>query len=288
MQAWVALREAPRSAAELPQIRYAGIACRDDVLDLTAVQVQSQRSDERLGILFLLVDATRNFELQRLKDRFLSGVSHELRTPLTGICAYAELLAGMRPGRDAEWCEFVQVIREEGARLGTLIDGLFDFLQLESGEAGFAHEAVDGAQVVRDVVAADTPALVGDGRRLGQVVRNLLDNAVKFTPAGGRVRVVLAPREEGWQLRVEDSGPGVAPGDRAVVFEKFSQLRDHLTDRVPGAGIGLATSRAIVSRLGGLIWCEDSAFGGAAFVVLLPGVDQPRLATIGAGAGGGF
>jgi signal transduction histidine kinase len=71
------------------------------------------------------------------------------------------------------------------------------------------------------------------------------------------------------------------------VFEKFSQLRDHMTEKLPGTGLGLATSRAIVACLGGLIWCEDSPLGGAGFVVLLPGVGQPRLAAIGAGTGGG-
>jgi signal transduction histidine kinase len=122
------------------------------------------------------------------------------------------------------------------------------------------------------------------------VVTSLLDNAVKFTPEGGSVRLSLCARDEGWELRIEDSGPGVPPDHRSVVFEKFSQLKDHLTEKPAGTGLGLATSRAIVARFGGLIWCEDSPFGGAAFVVLLPGLGQPRLAAIGAGtgAGGGF
>ena len=91
-------------------------------------------------------------------------------------------------------------------------------------------------------------------------------------------------------IRVEDSGPGVPAGDRRAVFEKFHQLHDHLTDKPQGTGLGLATSRAIVARMGGLIWCEDSPLGGAGFVVLLPGLGQPRLAAFGAGtgAGGGF
>jgi signal transduction histidine kinase len=306
-EAWLALADPVRSPSEIPQIRYSGIPCRDAVYDLTAVEAKSARTGQDFGCVFLLVDATRAHELQRLKDSFLSSVSHELRTPLTNICAYAELLAAMTPGA-AEWPEFVRVIHEEGLQLSRLIDAMFDYLQLESGEAVFAAERVDGRDVVRSVLARfvvvaaercqtvavdladDVPALEGDRARLAQVVCHLLDNALKFTPRGGRIRVGLGPRDGRWELRVEDSGPGVPPGDRRAVFEKFVQLCDPLTDKPPGTGLGLATSRAIVARLGGLIWCEDAALGGAAFVVLLPAVDQPRLAAIaaGTGAGGGF
>ncbi len=306
--AWRALREAPRSAAELPQIRYAAIPCRDAVYDLTAVEATSPRTGQDFGIVFLLVDTTRTYELQRLKDRFLSSVSHELRTPLTNICAYAELLHQVQPGAAAEYGEFARVIHGAGQQLAGLVDGMFDYLQLESGEARFASEPVDGEDVVRRlaagfapaadahgltlavVVAPDTPRLLGDRARVEQVVRNLVDNAIKFTPPGGTVRVELGSRDDRWELRVEDSGPGVPPGDREAVFDKFHQLRDHLTDKPAGTGLGLATSRAIVACLGGLIWCEASPLGGAAFVVLLPAFGQARLAAFGAGtgAGGGF
>jgi signal transduction histidine kinase len=307
--AWRAVQDRSQTtAAELPHVRYPGIACRDRVYDLTAVEAISARTGCHHGVMFLLVDSTRNFELQRLKDRFLSSVSHELRTPLTNVCAYAEILRTLLPGESAEWPEFVRVIHEESVHLSRLVDAMFDFLQLESGDAVFRSEAFDGAAVVREVVAAqsptaaarrvelqlvdhgDAPPLVADRTRLRQVVQHLLDNAVKFTPAGGRVRVVLGARDEGWELRLEDSGPGVPPADRCAVFEMFHQLRDHMTEKPSGTGLGLATSRAIVARFGGLIWCEASPLGGAGFVVLLPGAGQPRLASIGAGsgAGGGF
>lgn len=305
-EAWTALqRTEGDTPATLPQIRYSAIPCRDSVYDLTAVEATSSRTGQDFGSVFLLVDSTRSHELQRLKDCFLSSVSHELRTPLTNICAYAEILNTMMPGESVEWPEFVRVIHEEGLQLSRLVDGMFDFLQLESGEAVFRLDDLDGSAIVRSVVrdhepaaarrgidlqfaVGDAPPLVGDRVRLAQVVRNLLDNALKFTPSGGRVRVAIGCRDEGWELRIEDSGPGVPPGDRNAVFEKFHQLRDHLTDKPSGTGLGLATSRAIVARSGGLIWCEDSALGGAAFVVLLPSVGQPRLAAAGAAGGGGY
>ncbi len=307
-EAWQALRDAPQSDTELPQIRYPAIPCRDAVYDLTAVQATSRRTGQDFGSVFLLVDSTRAHELQRLKDRFLSSISHELRTPLTNICAYAEILRHMLPGESTEWPEFVRVIHEEGLQLCRVVDAMFDFLQLESGEAVFASEPLDGgaiaaaiaagfesAALARDIelvtrTVVEPPPLQGDRRRLEQVVRNLVDNAIKFTPDGGQVRVTLGGNQHGFELRIEDSGPGVPPDDRTAVFDKFHQLHDHLTDKPSGPGLGLATSRAIVARFGGLIWCEDSPLGGAAFVVLLPGVGQPRLAAVGAGtgAGGGF
>ncbi|HEB53357.1 MAG TPA: PAS domain-containing protein [bacterium] len=306
-EAFEALRE-DGGEGELPQIRYSGIPCHDRVFDLTAVRVTSRRTGQDFGTVFLFVDATRTHELQRIKDRFLSNVSHELRTPLTNICAYSELLQHMLPGESAEWPEFVRVIHDEGVALSELVDAMFDFLQLESGEAEFASEVVDGGEVVRRVVAErgeragargveieveiddGAPSVQGDARRIEQVVGHLLDNAVKFSPQNGRIRCSVAGREEGWELRIEDQGPGVPVPERQAVFEKFNQLRDQLTDKPSGTGLGLATSRAIVARLGGLIWCEDSPSGGARFVVLLPAVGQPKLAGFGAGtgAGGGF
>ena len=307
-EAFDALHERPRHENELPQIRYSGIPCYDSVYDLTAVQAKSLRTGQDFGIVFLLVDTTRTHELQRIKDRFLSNVSHELRTPLTNICAYSEILCNMMPGESVEWPEFVRVIHEQGIELSELVDAMFDFLQLESGEAEFVNEPVDGVGSVRKVVrkrqgradargitlelACDdaAPTLHADRRRFEQVVRHLLDNAIKFSPENGHVKVSVGVRDEGFELRIEDNGPGVAPADRDAVFEKFNQLPDQLTDKPSGTGIGLATSRAIVARFGGLIWCEGSACGGACFVVLLPGKDQPRLAGFGAGtgAGGGF
>jgi signal transduction histidine kinase len=300
--AWRGLcdREAGGSAkdAGLP-IRCSGVACSEGIFDLTAVRARSPRTGQDFGSVFLFVDATRSHELQQLKDRFLSSVSHELRTPLTNICAYAEILASLVPGETAEWPEFVRVIHSEGVALSTLVDRMFDYLQLESGEAAFRFEDADAAPIVRDAVERIRERAVGvrfdlqldpappvrvDRERLGQVVTNLLENAVKFTPAGGAVRVHVGARDGACRLVVEDSGCGVPPGARNAVFEKFHQLQNHLTEKPQGTGLGLASSRAIVARFRGMIWCEDSMLGGAAFVVALPAVRAEAAAEVGVSA----
>ncbi|MBL8724847.1 MAG: PAS domain-containing sensor histidine kinase [Planctomycetes bacterium] len=307
--AWQALRRGggERPAADPaapPLVRCAAIPGRGTVYDLAAVEATSAHTGQDFGTVFLLVDSTRNHELQQLKDRFLSSISHELRTPLTNICAYAEILRTMLPGESVEWPEFVRVIHEQGLHLSRLVDGMFDYLQLESGEAPFRDDVFDAAAIVRTVAvelgevarssaielvcaAADNtapaPDVRGDAKRFAQVVRKLIDNAIKFTPRGGRILVTTARRADGFELRVDDTGCGVPPAARQSVFETFHQLADPLTDKPAGTGLGLATSRAIVTRLGGLLWCEGSPLGGAAFVLLLPGVGQPRLAVAASG-----
>ena len=239
-EAWRALRERPAGpsapdATGPRHSRVSGIACGERRYDLTAVPVASARTGEDFGTALLIVDCTRTYELQRVKDRFLSSVSHELRTPLTNICAYSEILSLMMPGESIEWPEFVRVIHEEGVQLSGLVDAMFDYLQLESGEAQFAYGSVDGVAAVRAAVAAareksqqgevtvevclgdDVPSLLADAARVRQVVDQLVDNAIKFSPVGGRVLIRVTRREGDWQLRVEDEGPGGAqrrtPGD---------------------------------------------------------------------------
>jgi signal transduction histidine kinase len=214
---------------------------------------------------------------------------------LTNICAFAEILDALVPKANAELTEFAQVIHHEGLQLKGLMDQMFDYMQLESGEAVFASEEVDAAALVRLLgeeigpaararaigleLAIDdgAPHVSADRDRLEQVVCSLLDNAVKFTPAGGRIRVTVNGRDGCWELRVEDSGPGVPPEDRHAVFEKFHQLSDSLSEKPTGTGLGLATSHVIVVRFGGLIWCEEAPGGGACFVVVLPGIGRPPL-----------
>ncbi len=291
-ESWEALRDldgdAATGAGERPTVRHASVPSGDRMFDLAAVPVRSSVTGQDFGTVFLFVDTTRNHELQRLKDRFLSSVSHELRTPLTSIRAYSEILGTMVPGESMEWDEFVSVIHDESVRISNLVDGLFDFLQLQSGEAEFAVTALDANAVVQRVVDGlagrmatraielelDLP--VGerkaklDERQWQQLVFQLVDNAVKFTPSGGDVRIAGRVIGDEFELRVEDSGPGVPADDRSTIFEKFTQLSDHLTEKPAGAGIGLAVCRAIAERSGGHVWCEDSALGGAAFVVHVP------------------
>ena len=125
--------------------------------------------------------------------------------------------------------------------------------------------------VLEQRIPADVPPVWGDHDRLTQVAMNLLSNAAKFTPSGtGRVVVSVEPAADGVRVSVADNGPGIAPGDAEIVFDKFRQVGNTMTDKPQGTGLGLAICKRIVEHLGGRIWLETAPGEGATFAFLIP------------------
>ena len=224
-----------------------------------------------------------------------SDLSHELRTPLATIQSRVEALEdGVLPPTP----ENLRVIGEEVERLGRLLGALRNLNELESEDLSVEHEPVDLAEVVKAAAERHGPAfdakgvaldadveagvVLGDRDRLLQVAGNLLDNALKFTPAGGHVSVVVAPVEgagagslplagpagQAVSFTVTDDGPGIDPVDLPFVFDRFYRARQ--SRGTPGAGLGLAICRALVEAQGGSIAAGEAPGGGARFTVLLP------------------
>jgi len=235
-------------------------------------------------------------ELDRLKDDFVSTVTHELRTPLTSIRAYSEILHD-NPGLDAdERQKFLNIIIQESERLTRLINQVLDLAKLESGRAEWQIGDVDVKAVVEDSINAtgqlfraknveletrtpDVAAFVrADRDRLVQVLINLLSNAVKFVkPDEGRVVVEVAAAAGMLRVRVTDNGPGVGGNDQRVIFEKFRQAGDTMTEKPQGTGLGLPISRQIIEHFGGRLWVESVPGKGATFTFELP-VAKPATA----------
>jgi signal transduction histidine kinase len=242
-------------------------------------------------------------ELDRLKDDFISTVTHELRTPLTSIRAFTEILHDHPDIEDAERQRFLGLVIKESERLTRLINQVLDLAKLEAGPAEWQAEDIDVHAIVVEAVSATSelfrsrgvaletrlsPAAAtvsGDRDRLMQVLLNLLANAVKFSPAGtGRVEVRLC--EDGGHVRVdvEDNGVGIDPAHKELIFEKFRQVGDTLTDKPAGTGLGLAICRRIIGHLGGRLWVESEPGRGSVFSFTLPtrrqtpGLPQSRLA----------
>ncbi len=226
--------------------------------------------------------------LDRLKDDFVATVNHELRTPLTSIRTFSEILRDHPDLPLAERREFLGIVVGETERLTRLINELLDLSKIEAAGLPPSLPPVDLGEVLRECAAAmgkvfaankvdltlnlgDQPAWVsGDRDRLVQVGVNLLGNAAKFSaPVGGEVTVSLGGDAESVELSVADNGPGVAPADREIVFERFRQVGDTLTGKPKGAGLGLAICKRIVAQHGGRIWVEGEAGSGAVFKVLL-------------------
>ena len=226
-------------------------------------------------------------EADREKDELISVVSHDLRTPLTSIVGYLEL-ALEDDGEDGPLGkarrEFLLVAQRNSQRLSRLVEDLLFVTRARAGRAGLELEAVDTGALVRDVAAAALPAarsagvaltahgdgteIVADGHRLAEAVENLVSNAIKFTPAGGRVDVEVTADDEAAVVVVRDTGPGISAEDRERVFDRF--FRAEGTEGVPGAGLGLAIVKAIAEAHGGTVSLESAPGEGAAFALRLP------------------
>lgn len=227
----------------------------------------------------------------RAKSEFLSNMSHELRTPLHGMLSCARLggdrVDSAAPGKLRE---YFRLIHESGQRLLVLLNDLLDLAKLEAGRMEFRMAPLDLASIVRNVAGEFGPlfetrqqavklklpeaaANRGDAERLAQVVRNLLSNAGKFSPAGAEIGVSLEAAElasaPAWQLSIEDAGPGIPQAELATIFEKFVQSSLTATG-AGGTGLGLAICQEIVSHHCGMITAANRPAGGARFTVLLP------------------
>ncbi len=245
-------------------------------------------------------------ELDRLKDDFISTVTHELRTPLTSIRAFAEILHD-NPGLDAgERHKFLAIVLQESERLTRLINQVLDLAKLESGRAEWQVSQVDLKAVIADSLEATqqlfrardvvldarlpdhVPKVNGDRDRLVQVLINLLSNAAKFVKAGeGRVHVELRLRGAYLRVAVADNGPGIRREDQRIIFEKFRQAGDTLTEKPHGTGLGLPISRQIIEHLGGRLWVESEPGAGATFVFELPVATQGEVGSIAVASGRG-
>jgi len=245
--------------------------------ELVAATAELRAANERLR------------ELDRLKDDFVSTVTHELRTPLTSIRAFSEILHDNPELDVSERSRFLTIILQESERLSRLINQVLDLAKLEAGRAEWRVTDVDMVAVIDDCVTTTSqlfrdkhvqlattlpsgvPPVRADRDRLVQVLLNLLSNAVKFVaPGTGRVGVEL--RVEGNEVlcAVTDNGPGIRAEDQRLIFEKFRQGGDAMTDRPQGTGLGLPISRQIVEHLGGRLWVSSMPSQGATFTFVLP------------------
>jgi len=239
------------------------------------------------GVVAVLRDLTETERVEKTRRDFIANVSHELRTPLTSIRALTEIL--LDDPEIEQRKKFLGIITKESERLTRLINQVLDLSKIESGKAEWQATNVDMTAVISDTVAAMSqvfqerhievkvkapdrvsPVAV-DVDRIIQVMLNLLSNAAKFCESGkGRIEIALSEQARNLRVDVRDNGPGIDPKDQAIIFDKFRQVGDTLTDKPHGSGLGLHISRRIVEHFGGRLWVESSRGRGACFSFTLP------------------
>lgn len=249
----------------------------------------AERTTELQQALVELSEKSGQLEIaSKHKSDFLANMSHELRTPLNAIIGFSQVLQQRLVGEiNEKQEEYLDDVLASANHLLTLINDILDLSKIEAGHveleiATFSlREALErGIVIVREratrngvqlalEVDPEVDLVHGDERRIRQVVFNLLANAVKFTPEGGRVDVTTARSDGEVRIAVADTGPGIAPGDEKRIFEEFQQT-DVGTRQQEGTGLGLALSKRLVELHGGRIWVESEMGKGSTFVFTLP------------------
>lgn len=243
---------------------------------------QIQEQNEELSPMKAALESIEQSQLD-----FLSNVSHELRTPLTSIKSFCEILL-MFGDDDAETREeFLQNINEECDRLLRLINNILDFSKLKSGKAEWNIEYVDIGEIISKTVTImsgvaeekgltldaetpeDAPILHANTDKLVEVITNLIGNAIKFTDEG-HIKIGFECSQGEVLVYVSDTGIGIAPENHELIFERFNQVGDILTEKPSGTGLGLSICREIINHHSGRIWLESELGKGSTFYFTLP------------------
>ena len=249
------------------------------------------RSPPEIGELAAAINSMceKLHELDRLKTDFFASMSHELRTPLTSIKEGTGLLLDGVGGETTEkQRKLLGILAEESNRLISVVNSLLDLSKMEAGMMAYDFEVAHVDPLVKRALAeiaplveakrirlesdvdATLPPVRLDPERILQVLRNLLGNAVKFTPNGGLVRVAAKPANGKLAISVKDSGPGIPAESLISIFEKFNQGNRQSAYARQGTGLGLAIAKTIITSHGGKIWAESEPGDGSTFIFVLP------------------
>lgn len=261
------------------------------------VSVAGGERENEACVVLVFHDMTELRRLENIRKDFVANVSHELRTPLTSIKGYVEALLDGAKDDPVASAKFLDIILKQSDRLNLIIEDLLELSKIESGRVLLKEEPVDLRPIIDRALATikpiadknghrlvpsiddNLPPVPGDEGRLMQVLTNLLDNAVKYTPAGGTITVnsrlingtgSTGSSEGGIELTVSDTGIGIPEQDRPRVFERFYRVDKARSRELGGTGLGLAIVKHIVEGHGGQVWVEANQPHGSKFVVRLP------------------
>jgi two-component system phosphate regulon sensor histidine kinase PhoR len=258
------------------------------VFHVLATTVRDEHDAVR-NTVAVLRDITSRKEVEEMKSNFLSVVSHELKTPLHSIKGFVDIILMGKTGRiNDTQRDFLTIVKTQTTQLQNQINDLLEFSRLEAGQVKLRIETVSLPEITAAVVdklrpqaqdgqvtlglrfAESFPSIQGDRARLEQVLTNLVDNAIKFTPAGGTVTISGHETAEQIQTDVHDTGIGIPSDAQAHVFDRFYQVDGSPTRSYRGTGLGLTICKHIVEQHQGRIWVESAEGAGSTFTFALP------------------
>jgi signal transduction histidine kinase len=262
----------------------------NDVQILSTLASQAAVAIENARLVSQLQEANaRLAELDRLKSNFIAIASHELRTPLGLILGYASFL---RDTADSKASEQIDVVLQAATQLQQLIDAMVNLTHLEAGSAELDLNEFDLQDVIREAIESqrqittsqnleirvDLPAsslpVRADREKINIVLNNLLNNAIKFTPAGGRIQISARYRSNMVAVSITDTGVGIPRHELEHIFDRFYQVESHLTRHKGGMGLGLSIVQGIVKLHRGHVWAESVEGRGSRFTFTLPALDK--------------
>lgn len=241
------------------------------------------RNDVLGGAVLVFHNITELRRLERVRQDFVANVSHELRTPISSIKGYAEtLLEGAIDDKD-NLREFINIIYQDSNRLANLIDDLLDLAKIESGKMKMVFAPLDINPILERCLGVleksikskrlsisfdiqdNIPKVMADDKRLAQVLLNILDNAVKYTPEGGSIKVSISLKDKLVQVDVSDTGIGIPEKDLPRIFERFYRVDKARSREMGGTGLGLSIVKHIVQAHGGQVWVKSELGQGSTF-----------------------
>jgi two-component system, OmpR family, phosphate regulon sensor histidine kinase PhoR len=240
------------------------------------------------GMVLVFHDITELRRLEQVRKDFVANVSHELRTPLTAINGYLEALQDVAYGTPEQRDRFLEIIRMNTHRLNLIISDLLLLSKIESGQMPLHLEPILLSDLVQRTVGLlnplieqkqhrmvvevpkDLPSVLGDQQRLTEILSNLLDNAIKYTPNQGTITISATAKERSVELSISDTGVGIPPQDLPRIFERFYRVDKARSRELGGTGLGLAIVKHLVEAHGGTVRVESVAGGGTCFRIMLP------------------
>ncbi len=259
-----------------------------------AVTVASVRAAETSGAVIVLHDITELRKLERVRRDFVANVSHEFKTPLTAIQGFAETLLAGAIDDPQNRLRFLEIILEHSRRLARLTDDLLKLSKMDADRLELEIRRLSVSQFVESCIettqrpAAEKnlrisvdlqqpmPDIAADRRRLAEVLQNLLDNAMQYTPAGGQIMVSASADDDEVTFTVSDTGIGIPQADQSRIFERFYRVDVARSREVGGTGLGLSIAKHLVEVHGGRIWVESEVGRGSQFHFTVPIFDPER------------